>query len=83
MGGWGGTGGLFTSGAGLGPLVDKLSALPSRLIYRVLVNSEFDTYLGKPDQAVVEEAGRFGVARIVAEGLPIDEELVLVRPGAE
>jgi hypothetical protein len=30
---------------------------------------------GQPDQAVVEEAGGLGVARVIAEGLAIDEEL--------
>src|SRR4051794_37399676 len=38
---------------------------------------------GQPDQAVVEKAGGFRVAGVMAEGLPIDEELVLVRPGVE
>ena len=31
----------------------------------------------------MEETGRIGVARILAEGLPVEEELVLVLPGAE
>ena len=40
-------------------------------------------YSRQPDQTVVEQAGGFGVARVMTEGLAIDQELVLVQPRVE